>query len=355
MNKKLIGWGHLIFWLLLILSDAMPGFLSNSYSSFQDQPVGILLFFKYLVVATAYTTISASCFYGSYFLVASRLFTNNFARKDYVKATSFTLLVYLGTVGLRYGIEFYFLKPLIGFDNYRVAPDIYYYFKNIFFFYMPSYFVYGLMYFFAESWFTNSQRQQEILKEKLTAELAFLRSQINPHYLFNTLNDIYVLTYQKAPEAPEALLKLSEVLRYMLKESQTNSMPLSKEIDYLENVIELQRIGAKGNAFINLEIKGQISGVEVASLLFIAFVENAFKHGVLLDPHHPVEIKLTVQENRLTFFCSNKRNQDQKDKTVGIGLVNVKRRLELLYEGNHQLEFDITAEHYTVTLTLTLI
>jgi LytS/YehU family sensor histidine kinase len=210
------------------------------------------------------------------------------------------------------------------------------------------------MYFFAENWIKTSQREQEILKEKLAAELAMLRSQINPHYLFNTINDIYTLTYQKADEAPHALLKLSEMLRYMLREGQSEKMPLKREITYLENMIELQRISAKGNAHIDFAVRLEAADIEVPSLLFIAFVENAFKHGRLDSSAHPVSISLKTEAEMLSFSCSNAKVSGLKDLRGGIGLQNVQRRLELLYPGKHGLKIYEDDILYNVDLTLDL-
>jgi two-component system LytT family sensor kinase len=349
MNKKVIKWVHVLFWTLLICSSAIPDFLSRKFdtSSIVDR-FGLV---DYLVVSTAYTVISAFLFYCSYLAVAGLLFSERRIMKAIFNAVG----VFMLTVILRYTIEFYFLKPVIGFDNYKgFTPALKYYVSNIFFFYMPSYFIYGIMYYFIENWFITSKHKQDIIKEKLTAELAFLRSQINPHYLFNTINDIYTLVYQKADEAPDALLKLSEMLRYMLHESQTETMPLEEEIVYLENIIELQRISAKRNAFIDFHVEGNVGGIRVPSLLFIAFVENAFKHGILADEENPIRITLATTAHCPTFCCSNKKAHIRKDKTGGIGLNNVKRRLELLHPGKYQLNLTDELDFYNVKLKLNL-
>jgi two-component system LytT family sensor kinase len=351
MNKKLIKWGHIVFWLLLVCSDAISDFLSRRLDISEISAASHFSFVDYLIISIAYTLISAFCFYSSYFLVARSLFSKG----KIFSAISGTTAIIIATVGFRYLIEFYFLKPVIGFDNYKgVSPDFYHYAGNVFFFYMPSYFIYGIMYFFIENWFTTIQHQQHILKEKLTAELAFLRSQINPHYLFNTINDIYTLVYQKADEAPDALLKLSQMLRYMLRESQTDKMPLEKEITYLKNMVELQRISAKGMIFIEFDIHIKVANIQVPALLFIAFLENAFKHGILTNPKYPLVIRLDTTHDHLTFICNNRKANVLKDKTGGIGLSNVQRRLELLYPKKHQLKITGDEDSYSVELILAL-
>jgi len=295
-----------------------------------------------------FNSIAAVCFYGTYRYVSPPLFIG----KRYIKALLLTSLVFVITIGWRYIIEFWFFKPVLGFDNYNGNINAKYYIINALGYYFPRYFVYGLMYFFVESWYKTKQNQQELQKEKAAAELTFLRSQINPHFLFNSINDIYSLTYQQSKQAPVALLKLSEILRYMLREGNADTMLLQNEVKYLENVIELQRISAKGKAYIDLNIEGYIGTQKIATLLLIAFVENAFKHGVLSDADNPVKINLQAMPDKIYFTVQNKKNRDEKDKTAGIGLSNVRRRLELIYPGTHHLTIDDKDEYYTVNLEL---
>lgn len=351
MKRKYIVWLHILVWVLLILSDAIPNFIGNAYSSYQHLPKDALLFVKYLLVSIGFTVIGISGFYGSYLLVAPQILL----KKNYFKAVLYALVVIVGMISLRYIIEYGFFLPVLNFDNYKgVRWPLARYVENALFYYLPRHFSYGIIYFFVQEWYANTQRRQELQQEKTTAELTFLRSQINPHFLFNTINDIYALTYQKSDLAPQALLKLSELLRYMLREGQQETVTLANEVNYLKNVIELQQISAKGEAYINLECTGNIGEQRVASLLMIAFVENAFKHGVLNDTANPVTISVDAHESHIYFSVSNQINQYQKDKTGGIGLANVKRRLELMYAGKHTLS--ITDEHgyYTVKLILKL-
>ena len=340
MKRKQIIYIHLIAWGLLFVSEIWLDYFGKRDT--HD-------FLKRLLIQFCYLSIPISCFYGSYFFVAPQFFVY----RRYLVGVLYSILTLIGIVCLRYLLEYHFFLPVLNFDNYRGHPwPVTDYIENIFFYYFPKYFIYGQLYFFAESWYRDKQLKQELQKEKSTAELAFLRSQINPHFLFNTINDIYSLTYQKSDKAPEALLKLSELLRYMLREGNEDLMPLRQEAHYLENVIELQRISAKGKAYINFEIEGYIGEQKVASLLFIAFVENAFKHGILNDPKNPVKIYLTSSNEGMAFSVSNKKNRDQKDHTGGIGLSNVKRRLELMYPGKHRLEVLDESDFYTVNLTL---
>jgi len=347
MKSKHIIYLHIAVWSLMLISNIWFAYSRNL--SAPDHAAGALSSIKILIIQTGYLAIPVFCFYCAYYFVAPRLFV---ARK-YFKAVLIFLLTVAGAVVLRYSLEYFFFLPVLGFDNYRGHPwPVSDFTENVFWYYFPKYFIYGLMYFFAENWHKTRQLQQELQKEKSTAELAFLRSQLNPHFLFNTLNDIYSLTYQKSDQAPEAVLKLSELLRYMLREGTEDFMPLAQEIQYLETLIKLQLISAKGNAHIQMAAEGVLGEYTVASLLFVSFVENAFKHGVLNDPSNPVRIKLLTGDGNICFSVSNKKNQDQKDKTGGIGLSNVRRRLELMYPNRHQLDIIDDQEHYNVNLLL---
>lgn len=343
MKPKQILLSNAAVWVVLIISGTTNAYITDKFTQHS--------FFVYLIITIGYYLVSAICFYCSYFLVAQRLII----KKQYLFSFLFALLTLIVIVAARYALEFWFLKPVLHFDNYKGGlPGIKYYITNCFYYYFPSYFVYGLMYFFATSWYENNQRRQDLQKVQLKTELAFLRSQINPHFLFNTINDIYSLTYNKSEQAPEALLKLSVMLRYMLRDGNEEFMPLNREVEYLENMIDLQRISVKQAAYINFVQEGYIGEQPVASLLFVAFAENAFKHGIWSDKANPFEIFLKASNSGLTFIATNKKNNSLKDDTGGIGLTNVRRRLQLLYPGKHELTVDDSDEFFKINLVLSL-
>ncbi|NEU10406.1 histidine kinase [Flavihumibacter sp. R14] len=207
---------------------------------------------------------------------------------------------------------------------------------------------------FMVDWFINEKVRTNLENEKLTAELAFLKSQINPHFLFNTLNNIYSLAYQQSDKTPAAVLKLSEIMRYMLYESNEDMVDLSKEIRYLENYIELQRLRFKNDAYVDLQIIGEAQDQKIMPLVLISFVENAFKHGVATDEQHPIEISINIEPERLIFKVSNTVHKLNKDLTGGIGLINVKKRLDLFYHRHYNLEIDNHSDRYTSELCLDL-
>lgn len=198
------------------------------------------------------------------------------------------------------------------------------------------------------------RRQQE--KE---AELKLLKAQLNPHFLFNTLNNLYGLSVIKSDKLPNLMLKLSDLLRYSLYETSGVLVPLEKEIKYLENYIALEKIRLEDKTTINFEVSGNISSLKIAPMLCIVFVENAFKHlGILNDGTSFVSVKIKEHNNELFFSCENTIDNDETEHhnlekgKSGIGLQNAKKRLSLLYADKHQLKIEKKTTTYVVNLKL---
>ena len=191
--------------------------------------------------------------------------------------------------------------------------------------------------------------------ETLEAEMKFLKLQTNPHFLFNSLNNIYALAYTNSPKAPEMIMKLSEMLRYVLYESNEKKVPLSKEIDYIANFISFQLLKIEGEANITVDLDNVDANAEVEPMLFIPFIENSFKHSKIENTEKGwVNIRLSSQDNRIELVVSNSKPPGDfaKDKTGGIGLANVKKRLQLLYPGKHELAVEEKEQSFDVHLII---
>lgn len=187
------------------------------------------------------------------------------------------------------------------------------------------------------------QIRREERQERLQSELSFLRSQISPHFIFNILNSIVYLIRSKSPLAEPVTIKLSELMRYMLYESNDAQISLEKELSYLENYVELQKIRFEEDVEIRVNIEGETAAQLIEPMLLIPFVENAFKHGVGLVAEPVIDIDLRFNEKEMIFNVRNKITPDtpaDKDNSSGIGLQNVRRRLELLYPMAHRLELN---------------
>lgn len=209
-------------------------------------------------------------------------------------------------------------------------------------------------------WYEQQRILQKIVVEKLNAEVNFLRSQVNPHFLFNILNNLYALTLKKSDLAPEVVLKLSEMMEYMLYDSDDSTVSLDKEISYLHNYIELERIRYDNNPDISLEVAGNLDGKEIAPLLLLPLVENAFKHGVSRKSEKGwLHGKIRVGPSALEVTIENSKsnpvwNAAAKDSKGGIGLANLRKRLELLYPSRHSLRIDDQQERFSVFMEINL-
>lgn len=208
-------------------------------------------------------------------------------------------------------------------------------------------------------WARHLREKQELQTQTMQSELRFLKSQINPHFLFNTLNNLYALTLKKSDQAPEIVLKLSEMMRYMLYECNEKRVPLSKEVNYIRNYLDLERLRQGKNVEITFEVEGEVRDQKIAPLMFIPFLENSFKHG--LSNHISkgfVNMKLQVDQNQVHFFIENSKadtppRQDSRP-SGGIGLVNIHRRLNLLYPNQYQLDIEDSPRAYAVDLHINL-
>lgn len=208
---------------------------------------------------------------------------------------------------------------------------------------------------FIQDWFYQEKKISEMTNLQLTTELHYLRSQINPHFLFNTLNNIYSLTLQKSDKAPEVVLRLSEMMEYMLVKNDESKVLLEKEINNLVNYLEIERIRQGNNATIEFEALGDIKGKRIIPMLLLPLLENAVKHGVnkaVVGAY----LKANLQQigNKLTFRVENNNSAVKDDNQNGIGLVNLRKRLNLFYKNTHHFHIEQDDEKYIATLQLEL-
>ena len=209
----------------------------------------------------------------------------------------------------------------------------------------------------ASRWLKYEREKNEIENEKLTAELSFLKSQINPHFLFNTLNNIYALAEANSEKTAETVLKLSTIMRYVLTEAKNNLVSLEKEIQFITHYIELQKMRLTDKSKVSFQISGDPSDKQISPLLFLPFVENAFKYGISTREISPIDISLEINHNGIFFKVVNNKYTHSllgpTDKT-GIGIANVKRRLDLLYRNRYYLNLSDNKSTYTVNLNIGL-
>jgi len=206
-----------------------------------------------------------------------------------------------------------------------------------------------------QEWLKIEQKKDEIEHEKINTELSFLKSQVNPHFFFNTLNNIYSLAVIGSEQTAPAIMKLSSIMRYILTETQTNLVPLQNEIDFITNFIDLQSVRLTDKVKVNFKAEGDVEPIQIAPLLFIPFIENAFKYGISTKEKTVIEIYMLAANNKLSFTVSNTIVQAIRGETTGIGINNVKRRLELLYPGKHDLRVEEQNNQFIVHLDIELL
>ena len=245
-----------------------------------------------------------------------------------------------------------------GNNDLSVVPKEYFVHRNNFFlFYLSQHFFKFLIVLVFSLLLKINERWKQAEKEKLNTELSFLKAQINPHFLFNTLNSIYSLAItEKATGTSSAIVKLSGMMRYVISETNENFVSLSKEINYISNYIDLQKNRFENTVKINYSVTGTVEGKQIAPLILIQFVENAFKHGVNAEENSFIEISIVIKETELDMAVFNNKVTALHDgnSAGGLGIENTKTRLQLLYPGKHLLTIKNNSEDFSVLLNINL-
>lgn len=283
------------------------------------------------------------------------LLPNFLLKKRYRQFFGYFLLMLFATGLLNRAISFFVVYPIY-------YPDAipYGYWRIKIFFEMTainSIAAMAMVIKLLQYWYKNEQSRKQLAEQKLAAELQLLKSQIHPHFLFNTLNNLYALTLENAKTAPQVVLKLSALINYMLYECNAPFVPLEKELKYIENYISLERLRYGSRLDLSVEIAGDTHQKLIAPLLLIPFIENSFKHGASQEAKSPwVHLNIWVNQHQLQLQLENSlppKTTAPLEYTKGIGLKNVKRRLELLYQGKYELTIREEGS-YLVNLKLAL-
>jgi hypothetical protein len=200
-----------------------------------------------------------------------------------------------------------------------------------------------------------TNRLRKVENDQLQAELRQLKAQIQPHFLFNTLNSIYALAIRNDEHTADTIVQLSEFLRYIIRDANQEHVALVTELNYINNYIGLQKARLRDAVQVDYRLDGYANGLQIAPLILFSFIENAFKYGVNPEEDSPIDIHIKISENRLYLFVSNNKvHVSQLEASTGIGLANTKERLRLIYPAAHELTIDDTGIQFGVTLNLTL-
>ncbi|CAN5839417.1 hypothetical protein BH11BAC4_BH11BAC4_02300 [soil metagenome] len=204
------------------------------------------------------------------------------------------------------------------------------------------------------TWYGDIKLKQQLQQQQFNTELALVKSQLNPHFLFNTINNIDVLI-TKDPEVASAYLnKLSDIMRFMLYETKAAHIPLQKELTYIEKYIDLQKIRSANHNFVQYTVEGNTSNWMIAPMLFIPFIENAFKHSVKKKADQEIVVRIIANRDRLEFYCENlfSENSISNDEAGGLGNNLIEKRLQLLYPGVHSLQGERAGDVYKIKLSI---
>ena len=202
-------------------------------------------------------------------------------------------------------------------------------------------------------WRTTQQRALQAETDKAVAELSFLKAQINPHFLFNILNNIYSLAITQNENTAEAILKLSNIMRYLTDEVKADFVPLKNEVAYIQDYIDLQKLRLSKKVKLHFSVEGNLENKKIAPLILITFIENIFKYGISNHQESDITIRLKAEEHQLVFMCQNPIIQTETSlERIGIGLTNTKDRLQFLYPKNHNITISTEKNTFTVILIL---
>ncbi len=331
---------HILFWIVMYLGYVISygGYGKGDY--FHEAKINAIL----LPVRMLFTYIML------YYLLTHFLIKRKY--RQFIFAT----LVHAFLFGLSIWFMFRFVIYINDYACYTEYPIIY--FNKIFVAIIGNYGIplTAMIFKLFKWWYVDQQYKVKLEHEKIASELKYLKGQIHPHFLFNTLNNLYALTLRNSGEASDVVLKLSNLLDYMLYHSSAERVKLEKELGILESYIELEKIRYGDRLHIDYQINGDTSAIEVAPLILFPFIENAFKHGASTDRANPeIKIKIDVDNLCVILQVVNSLPEDKvhtEKQKQGIGLKNIRRQLDLQYKEMYELKVKIEEKFYKVLLKI---
>ncbi|MDR2237607.1 MAG: histidine kinase [Chryseobacterium sp.] len=334
MKKSQLLYLHLFFWFLYFVRET----IDFSFSIKKIDKLDVIFTVTFFIT-------NFSCFYINYFWVVPKFFDLN---KTYKLVIGYFVSV-LCFVVIRYSVEETLLPFFFGIRNYAEGTGLTYYFYDNIYFSFIAIFVSTVLCVF-KIYSRTEEEKNKLITEKKNAELQALKTQINPHFIFNSLNNIYSLVYQNSEKALPAIEELSRLLRYSTKDLEKPVIPLEKEMGYIESLIALESLRIKNPELLVVEKNIRNPSQGISPMLLVPFVENAFKHGDFRNKGF--KLKISDEKGSLHFYLQNYKNNRSKDDFSGIGIENVRKRLEILYPV-HQLSIHENESEFVVDLTIT--
>jgi two-component system, LytTR family, sensor kinase len=353
-----------VFWVVMGLNliFTLLGFIALSVSPMYSKDFNwSKLFGWHYLFSQALSIVFSSVFY--YFSVNSyyRLFFERRPASDYVRPTviatlslaSYFVICYFLALSKKISLSINDSK----FDQEMTAGLL------VFSYILATLFYIGMSLLVAYlTHLRDERKQRKVLEaqkmqlevEKSQANFNFLKAQINPHFLHNTLNFLYAKSLPYSSELSEGILTLSDIMRYALSEgnAKDGKAPLKDEIEHVRNVIKINQLRFSNNLNVKFDVEGVVNGATIIPFVLITLVENAFKHGDLKSTEHPIDVHLNIKGSKLYFYCRNKKKNGPKELSTGIGLDNIKKRLDLAYGNNYSLCVKDESDFYTTELTI---
>ena len=345
-----IFWVVLAFFVFLLLIAVVAGLTSASARN--EEFEWNYIFNRGHLISQAINLFAISFFF---------YITINLHHRYFVEKRGFINFLKLGIIGfLSCAFFFYAKHKWLDIDpaEKRYSPGMVYF----------SIVLYGLFYTGLSIlnayvfYLADEKKRQKVLEEqkmqleveKSSANLNFLKAQINPHFLHNTLNFLYAKSLPYSPELSEGILTLSDIMRYALSEgnARDGKAPLKDEIEHVWNVIKINQLRFSNTLNVEFTVKGQMDGIFIIPFVLITIVENAFKHGDLKNQKAPIEINVEVAGSTLKFWCRNRKKSGPKELSTGVGLDNIRKRLDLAYGENYHFDIKDDTEFYTTQLTI---
>ncbi|RYZ30327.1 MAG: hypothetical protein EOO10_03170 [Chitinophagaceae bacterium] len=365
MNRRRYSFGK-VFWITLAiyLFFLVVGLIGMYLSpTMNTAPNWSKIFSLHHVLSQVFGLLFFAGFYFFSLNIFYRLIAGKHKPMQFLRPAVLAFL----SLGVYYAISFRFFSP----DSFEISGDN----KNmakeftlgvmVFTYVISSIFVIGFSFLVAYlTYLRDEKKQRKVLEEqkmqleveKSQANFNFLKAQINPHFLHNTLNFLYAKSLPYSSELSEGILTLSDIMRYALgPAARDGKVMLKDEIEHVRNVIKINQLRFSNNLKVNFDVSGIVNGATIVPFILITIVENAFKHGDLKCPNHPIDIKLNVEKGSMNFYCRNLKKTGPKEISTGIGLDNIKKQLDLTYGRNYSLNVKDEAEFYTAELTINAI
>lgn len=352
MKKSIVILLHIGFWLcyLLLIGILLAIFYRSSNPAI-DQTARVLNAFKSLFLFAFLPSFLT--FYGCYFIV----FPKYLQQKKFFFSFIFGVLISILASAIAYILMRYLIESgqLVDMDKGGINGRSTAIRTILFMSFIAA--IAGLAALIIKgfiTWFNEIKLKEELKQKNHETEMALIKSQLDPHFLFNTLNNIDVLILKDATEASNYLNKLSDILRFMLYETKTDEILLKKEIEYIEKYIELQKIRTANVNYVSFEVIGNPANITIAPMVFIPFIENAFKHSTNKKIDNAITVQLVINQDNILFVCENKFDSNRKviQESNGLGNGLIQKRLHLIYPEQHQLEIDKQINLYSVKLTI---